>query len=252
MRRSLAVGCALIGLIMGSIAAANAADDAKAPTTLIQAWLAFPRLATVAWPYAYIRARDTNASEAARRQALFKEFASLLWRLKDDGYPKLAAAVKAWRRRLRQTHGYRVPGAWTPAWLMAHPHQNPPLARIQALGACQAPRWVQVWDAAGVRDVPWRAGLKLSHLLDIAPQLRGDRTDEVAVVAPDGHIDHYGIGAWNFADTELIPGTRVVAALPLQGEAFPWMRDAIAALLAHSPDGEHCREIAIGGQASRG
>ncbi|AWN17544.1 capsule biosynthesis GfcC family protein [Salinisphaera sp. LB1] len=221
-------------------------------TSLIEAWLSMPNVGQVAWPYAFIRARSTDATEKRRRSDLFDQFKQLQWRLKRQGYPGLVKAVHQWQIQLAKTHHYRQPGDWSPAWLMAHPNQQPPVSRVAAIGYCRVPDTVQVWDAVGVHRVAWQPGLRLSDLLRRDPNLKGGSTDEVALVSPSGHVDHYGVAAWNYADTELTPGMRIVGAIDLKGAVFPWMRDAIADLVAHMPVGRKCRSFPLGQSANHG
>lgn len=213
--------------------------------SLIGAWLALPNVQQVAWPYAFIRADSTDDSEQAHRDDLFDQFKQLKWRLNERGYAGLAKTITRWKTQLSKTHHYRQPGDWSPAWLMAHPHERPPVSRVAAIGYCSPPETVQVWDAAGVHRVEWEPGLRLSDLLGRDPKLNGGSSDEVAVVSPRGNIDHYGVAPWNYADTEIAPGTRIVGTIDLKGAVFPWMRDAIAGLLAHTPVGHNCRSFSL-------
>lgn len=219
---------------------------------MIDAWLALPAVEQIAWPYAFIRAKSTDDSEKAHRTDLFEQFDQLQWRLGEDGYPELADTVTRWERKLAKTEHYRQPGDWSPSWLMAHPNKRPPVSRIAAIGYCDAPNAIELWDSDGVQSQPWRPGLHLSDVLENDPDLKGGTTDEVAIVWPQGQIDHYGVAAWNYSDTELTPGTRIVGAIDLKGAVFPWMRDAIAGLLAHTPAGENCRSIPLGQGAENG
>lgn len=221
----------------------------SAPVTLIQAWLAFPEPSDVAWPYAYIRADDTHVGESGARQDLLDEYDRLLWRLEDGGYTKLADSVKAWKAKLTAIDAFRTPGDWSPAYLMAHVNKNPPIARVVALGACQVPDTVTVWDADGVRDIVWQSSMRLSDIEKIAPATRDGSAPEITVVGPYGDIDHYGVQAWNYADGPVAPGSQIVASLPLKGAAFVWIRDAMATLLAHVPSGTDCREVKLAGAA---
>lgn len=233
-----------LGLGVSTRAWPQTAAPVDSQPTLIAAWLAYPNVSDISWPYAYIRARTTNASLTTRRDDLFREFDSLLWRLDGRGYDRLADTVRLWRQRLNDLPAFRLPGQWSPAWLMAHPNQNPPLARIEALGACDVPAWIEVWDANGIQRVSASANRSLSALID-AEALTGGSAGRVAVVSPTGSIEHFGIEAWNFADTPLSPGSRVIASLPLKGAAFPWIRDTVAELLASTPSGDDCQEMHI-------
>lgn len=243
MWRKLLVAILLCVAPITALLAQAPATDHKA--SLIDAWLAVPNVGQISWPYAFIRADGTDESEKARRADLFDQFDQLEWRLGEKGYSRLAKTVTLWKQQLSKTHHYRQPGDWSPAWLMAHPHERPPVKRIKALGYCNIPNTIQVWDEAGVHRVAWKPDLRLSNLLTDDHKLKGGSTDEVAVVSPRGNIDHYGVAAWNYADTDLVPGTRVVGAIDLKGAVFPWMRDAIAELLAHTPAGVACRSFAL-------
>ncbi|WP_423823851.1 capsule biosynthesis GfcC family protein [Salinisphaera sp. SPP-AMP-43] len=220
--------------------------------SLIDAWLSLPNVGEIAWPYAYMRASNTSDSQKAHRADLFEQFEQLRWRLNDGGYSQLANAISSWKNELLKTDDYRQPGDWSPSWLMSHPNKRPPVSRIAAIGYCDAPNTIRVWDAVGVHRRNWQPGIRLSDLLEEDENLSGGSTDEVALVWPRGDIDHYGVAAWNYADTELTPGTNIIGAIDLKGAVFPWMRDAIAGLLAHTPVGENCRDIPLGQGAENG
>lgn len=243
MGRHLLIAVVLCATPLVALHAQPAPSAAKA--SLISAWLALPNVDQIAWPYAFIRADSTDQSEQTHRSDLFDQFDQLTWRLNEDGYPQLAKAVDQWKHQLKQTDHYRQPGDWSPSWLMAHPNRRPPVARVAAIGYCGTPDTVEVWDMAGVHRVTWKPGLHLSDLLGRDSSLKGGSTDEVAVVWPQGNVDHYGVAAWNYADTGLAPGTRIVGAIDLKGAVFPWMRDAIAGLLAHTPAGKNCRSFPL-------
>lgn len=234
-------------LCLAPLAALHAqAVGPSRPATLIKAWLALPDVDGIAWPFAFIRVDSTDDNEKTHRRDLFEQFDRLKWRLDDKGYTELAETVAHWKSKLAETDHYRQPGDWSPSWLMAHPNKRPPVSRIAAIGYCRPPDTVEVWDSAGVHRRGWHAGLRLSDVLDRDQHLTGGSTDEVAVISPRGQIDHYGVAAWNYADTDLTPGTRIVGAIGLKGNVFPWMRDAIAGLLAHTPAGDDCHSSPLG------
>lgn len=218
------------------------AASAQQPSSLVNAWLALPNISGVAWPYAYIRADATRDSQQGARRDLFAEYERLLWRLDDDGYPHLADAVRAWQKWLSKIDLFREPGDWSPSFLLSHINQNPPVDRIAAIGVCDVPATVTVWDSKGVHSIEWQSGMKLSDVEKLMPATRKGSLPEVSVVDSYGHIDHYGVQAWNYADESLAPGSHVVASLPLKGSAFKWIGDAMTDLLAHSPSGLNCRE----------
>lgn len=236
-----------MALCIASIAASQAQqpEAADQEETLINEWLSLPGVAQINWPYAFIRVQATQNEQEEHFDDLIKQIDELHWRLQGKGYSELTTAIEEWKEELSEHQDYREPGDWSPGWLMAHPRQRPPMEQVMAIGHCQVPDTIQIWDETGVHDVTWYSGIHLSDLLKRNPGLKGGVTDMVAVVWPKGHIDHYGVAAWNKADTELLPGTRVIGAIDLKGEVFPWMRDAIASLLAHIPSGRDCQTIEL-------
>ena len=255
MLRAAVIGSwLLIGLALAAADSARAQSGAPeagapAPASLIDVWLSFPGLADVNWPYSYLRAAGSVARHRQLRDDLFTELRQLRWRLHDGGYPRYVRTVDRWREALATRRGARLPGLWSPAFLMAHPNQAPPRARVAALGACRLPDFVEVWDTDGVKRIPWRSGLRLSDVMAQDSALEPGRSDLMTVIDPLGHIDRYGVAAWNHADTELAPGVRVIGVLPLKGEAFEWIRDELTQLLAHTPSGQDCREVAVNAAA---
>jgi len=246
------IWCVLLSVVCMSMAQAQQRDDARgsdAPSlkasSLIGAWVQFPGLDQVSWPYSYIRVARDDASARQFRNDLDKELSILVARL--DAYrvfPRALETARTWRSHLADLGGTRVPGDWSPASLMTHPYQRPEADKVAALGACRGPEWVEVWDQSGVHRVDWQSGLKISDVL-ADKSLRGGYDGRVAIVDPYGNIIHRGIQSWNFADASLAPGTKVVATLHLKGDAFPWIRDAIARVLAHSLPADECREVAM-------
>lgn len=241
---------AVLGLICAALIVLSPIASAQATPGVLQAWLSFPDVGEVEWPYAYLRFRTTQSMQNSRREDLFAEFKRLSWRLENGRHQSFMGAIDQWRAQLEAQTSYREPGDWSPAWLMAHPHRSPPLSNVAAIGACPAPAWVEVWDSTGIERIPWRGGLRISDLARHGGPLQLRGVDQVALVTPEGAVRHYGQAAYNYSDVEVIPGTRVVAALPLSGDAFPWIRDAIANLLAHSPVETACREMKIVQDAS--
>jgi hypothetical protein len=249
--------CSVIALCLGFACHGQRSDAAPAGdtplpasaasagfTTVLDAWLAFPSLARSSAPYSYLRARPTAERVRIKRDDLFRELDDLRWRLEGNGYTKLVAALDQWKSRLAQLAVFREPGDWSPASLMAQPLRNPPIGEVAAIGACEVPDWVEIWSADGVRRTPWRTGLTLSGLAKSdAMNVQGIKV--ASVVSPTGDVRRYGQAAFNKTDTALLPGARVVLPLPLGGEAFPWIRNTIAEVLAHAPSGENCSEMRL-------
>ncbi|ROO32519.1 hypothetical protein [Salinisphaera orenii] len=242
----VARGCLVLAALLAASAGASsarAAESQGAPDSLIGWWLDFPGLSRVAWPYAYIRAHPGDIVSTADRGELLDELEALRWRLDDANYTALHETVAAWHERVAQTTEVRVPGDFSPAWLMAHPASRPEVGHVEALGACEVPDWIEIWDRAGIRRIPWQGGLALSDLRHGEQAVDTGGAARVSVVGLYGEVTEYGVQAWNFSDAELPPGARIVAELPLDGQVVPWLRSAIANFLAHSKPGDDCREI---------
>ncbi|GAB3682728.1 hypothetical protein GCM10028792_30930 [Salinisphaera aquimarina] len=240
----------IVAMFSGNVAIADDNTQvANERVSLLDIWLAFPDVDTIAWPYSYIRAKTTDANQQARRQDLSRELDSLDWRLDNGRYKKYRAALAQWQTALDDMHTAREPGTWSPSWLLVHPNRNPPVSSLAVIGACEVPAWVEVWDSNGVERLAWKSGLMLSDVTRKPHPVDAGPSDQVAVVNPDGSVDRYGVAAWNFADTRLQPGARVVAALPLKGDGLLWIRDTIARVIAHSAPGVNCRELPIRGGA---
>ncbi|MES1942014.1 hypothetical protein T5B8_17326 [Salinisphaera sp. T5B8] len=218
------------------------APQAAGFANVLDAWLGFPDLADSDTPYTYLRADQTADNTRVKRQDLVRELDDLRWRLEAGGYAAFVQALDQWKTQLAAIRVFREPGDWSPAWLMANPHRNPPISRVAAIGACDAPDWVEIWSGQGIERTPWHTDLMLSDLA-ASGVMDVDGVRVVSVVAPDGRVRRLGQAADNYSDSELLPGTRVVVPLPLKGEAFPWIRDTIAQVLAHAPSGQDCTEM---------
>lgn len=227
---------------VGAAWAQPVSRQALADATLINAWLAYPRLADVSAPYAFLRSAEMDEAAQRKRQTILKELDNLTWRLGDAGYSGYVDVIDQWRRHLEHVDVFRIPGRWDLAWLMAHPNHVPPANRVTALGSCVIPRWVEVWDQAGIHRYPWARQSTMSELLE-RQSIDAGPEGRISVVSPDGDISSYGIQAWNFRDTSLAPGARLVVGLPLSGDVFPWLRKNIAQFLAYTPAGEDCRSL---------
>lgn len=246
----LALGAVFTVLLTSAPAlAAQTTSTNDQPAHLIDAWLSFPDAVDIQPPYTYLSAVETGENTTEARQDILDEFKRLRWRLKDGGYSTLVNTLDQWRARLNGYETFREPGDWSPAFLLSHPNRQPPIDEVAAIGACDVPTTVGVWSAAGYDQITWHSGLRLSDIEDRVPATRHGARPMIALVDPLGHVDHYGVQAWNYADTQVAPGSQVVASLPLGGEAFAWIRDSMANLLAHVPSGVNCRQQTISGEA---
>lgn len=234
---------------LGSPALAAADNDASAGAavqpTLLGLWFELQPLGAVSWPYAFIRHRETSATQNDRKQVLTEELDNLIWRLQAAGYSALADALTEWRQRIAVTDDFRTPGRWGPAALMANPRNSPPLSAVAAIGACRVPAWVEIWDGRGIRRIAWTPGMRLSTLLDDNGALQSTAADTVALVTPFGEIHRRGIAAWNYRDAPISPGTRIVVPLPLDGQASVWINDRLTGFLSHLVPGDQCRQLTL-------
>lgn len=248
-RLGLVIGlCVAVG--WGGTAAAAADGRAEATSTgamptLLDLWFTLQASGPIYAPYAYIRHRDTQAKQAARKRTLLEEIGNLTWRLEAAGSSALADAMGQWQRHLRAADTYRTPGHWGPAALLSGARNGVPVTAIAAVGACQVPTWVEVWSAQGVQRVRWQPGMHLSALLDEDSVLADTVAQHVTVVMPYGNTAEYGIAAWNFENPPLLPGMRVIVPLPLGGQAATWLQSELSEFLAHLVPADQCRQIKL-------
>lgn len=229
--------------IAASDAGASASASAQHSTTLLDLWFALQESGPIYAPYAYIRHRDTRAAQGARKKALLEEIDNLIWRLEAAGASQLAGALGQWRRRIQEADDYRTPGQWGPAALLSNPRNGVPVSSIAAIGACQVPTWVEIWSAQGTQRIFWESGMRLSTLLSERGPLHGVNADHVTLVTPYGRTLRRGIAGWNFHDASLSPGMRIVAPLPLGGQASAWIEESLSEFLAHLLPADSCRQM---------
>lgn len=241
------VFCLLLSPGYAADAAAN--DYARSPRAaqpvLIDLWFVLENFESVAWPYAFIRHRETGESQNVRAYNLVEELDNLIWRLRAAHFSPLAQALTQWRDRIARADDFRTPGRWGPAALLANPRNRPPVSAIAAIGTCPVPGWVQIWDRHGVRRIDWLPGMRLSTLLDDDGALHGANVDTVTLVTPQGENHERGVAAWNYRDAPVSPGTRIIVPLPLDGQASVWIHNALTEFLSHLVPGERCRQFIL-------
>ena len=242
-RTSRRINVFLLTLFVGA-GGCGAANAQSGEPTLLSAWLSQPVLSERQASFQYMRGVHVNDQVIERRDALVQEFDDLSWRLEGAGYDRMNATVKEWETRISGLEVFRTPGSWGPASLIAQPSKMPPFDRVDAIGACVAPQWIEVWDSHGIRRVDWQKAQSLAVLLKRV-EIDVGSVGRVMVVSPEGAVRSHGAQAWNFNDTAIVPGSRVVAALPLQGKAFGWIQQTIADVLAHTPSGVECKEATL-------
>ena len=110
-------------------ASSSAAVASGTPSSLLDAWLGFPAASDIVPPYAFIRADESAERLDGAREDLIAEFKRLRWRLDEGGYARYVAALDAWQAGIGQRDRSRVPGDWSPSYLLSHPNSRPPVER---------------------------------------------------------------------------------------------------------------------------
>jgi len=236
------------GLLSGGSAVATE-QDASAPgrqtISLMDVWTALQKTGPIYAPYAFISHKDTQASQAARKKTLLHEIDNLIWRRQETGNVSVVPGLLQWRQRIDAMDGFRTPGQWGPAALLASARNGVPVTALATVGACDVPSWVEVWSAQGVQRTPWKPGLRLLSLLaDNGLSGRGS-ADVVTIITSYGDRFERGIAAWNEHDMPVSPGMRIVVPLPIAGQVGPWLDHTIVRLLAHALPADHCRQLTI-------
>lgn len=235
---------ALMCLGVSSVAIAGngqAATDGQRSraTSLLDAWLGMPDLGRVDWNFSFIRTPRTEHERRHQRKAILQE----LQRLADlDHLPaSRKAQFLAWRQAVESLRGFRVPGRWGPADLLAQPEQAPPLSALSSFGYCEPARTVEVWDETGVHRLPWEQAASVAALVDRGALVLSSDAEWITVIQPWGKRKRVGVAAWNAGRSRLVAGARVVAPSHLKGTTPTWLNKALPDFLAHVVAGRECR-----------
>lgn len=233
-------------LCTGPASAASAqADTPPRVDSLADAWLAYNARNDDGAPlYSFISLASTRSRATDKRKAIREELDNIDWRLENTGRVALRQTLQRWRQALSAVDSFRFPGRWDLASVLSRPLAVPPIERVATIGDCPPPEWIEVWDSRGVNRYRWQSNQSLSSLLN-EDKLDLGQAGRVAVVTPSGSITHFGLQAWNFTDATLVPGMRIIASLPLKGQAFPWLRDATARFLSYVPPGDGCTVVSL-------
>lgn len=251
-RRFLAA--ALCGL--GLVGTAGAQDDTEPASTftidiegrrppvpspsLLDAWLTVERETPVNWSRAFVARDDATAEDRQRQRRLDAELAGLAMQARLLDAPQVGDGLDAWREALGKLDQGRIPGRVDPTWLMAHLRQVPRLEDVDTLGWCQTPDWIEAWTPLGVARLAWEPGMTTDTLLDRLDGEAYASADTLQLVTPQGDIKSLGIAAWNHQRAPLVPGTRVVVALPLNSVGAQWVDMALPQFLATRLPGDEC------------
>nr|WP_280338243.1 capsule biosynthesis GfcC family protein [Salinicola acroporae] len=207
---------------------------------MLDAWLTVERETTVNWSRAFVARDDATAEDRQRQRRLDAELEGLAMQARLLAAPRVDNGLEAWREAIGKLDKSRIPGRVDPTWLMAHLRQVPQLEDVDALGWCQTPDWIEAWTPLGVTRLAWEPGMTTDTLL---ARLDGDAytgADTLQLVSPQGEIHRLGIAAWNHQRAPLVPGTRVVVALPLDSVGAQWVDMALPQFLATRLPGDEC------------
>ncbi|MCE3025557.1 capsule biosynthesis GfcC family protein [Salinicola sp. DM10] len=245
-----ALGLLALGALALDAAAAPPADEAPVTieiegrtataTTLLEAWSALSRHDRVNWPFAYVGAERTDSSTRQTQRRLRAELDGLAMQARLQRQPALASGLDEWSRALATKAPGRIPGRVDPSWLMAHTRQMPALADLDRLGWCETPDWVEAWTPQGVTRLDWRPGMTTEALLEALPESARAQSEQLALVDPRGGIRRLGMAAWNRQSATLVPGSRVVLQLPLNGVSARWVDASLPDFLATRLPGDTC------------
>lgn len=251
-RRFLAA--ALCGL--GLVGIAGAQDDTEPTSTfsidierqhppspspsLLDAWLTVERETSVNWSRAFVVRDSATAEDRQRQQRLDAELEGLAMQARLLNAPQVGDGLDAWRKALGKLDKGRIPGRVDPTWLVAHLRRVPRLEDVDALGWCRTPDWIETWTPLGISRLAWESGMTTDTLLDRLDGEAYASADTLQLVSPQGDIKSLGIAAWNHQRAPLVPGTRVVVALPLNSVGAQWVDMALPQFLATRLPGDEC------------
>lgn len=212
--------------------------------SLLSLWFMLQEYQQVAPPYAWIRPKQTALQQEQQRTKLLTNLQQLA-----SQHPALAPSLNQWRTQLLAATKWREPGLWGPITLMTHYRKDVPVNTLAAIGACAVPNWIEIWSAQGVSRLPWQPGQHLSDLLAHDGKLHDTNADWAMLVLPWGEEQKHGIAAWNLDDAELLAGTRLVLAPPIDKPLSAKLTRALADYLAHLLPGDNCQQLKLDNKA---
>lgn len=247
----------LIALALCLLAGAASAQDDTEPTStftidieghrppspapsLLDAWMTVERETPVNWSRAYVVRDDAALDDRQRQRRLDAELEGLAMQARLLNAPQIGAGLDAWKEALNKLDKGRIPGRVDPTWLMAHLRQVPRIEDVDALGWCRTPDWVEAWTPLGVTRLAWQPGMTTDTLLDQLDDDAYASADTLQLVNPQGDVEGLGIAAWNHQQAPLVPGARVVIALPLDSVGAQWVDTALPQFLATRLPGDEC------------
>lgn len=194
------------------------ADVVSPGPTLADAWLeTLPQLAEpVSWSHAYGLLAEDRPQFQQERRYLIEELTTLLMSARGSGNTTYSQTIAAWRDTLRGLEGQplRSPERLDLPKFGANLREAPLLSRVVLWGACEIPRWVEVWGLQGVTRAKWQPNMRIDTLADDLNPRTFTLIDYVHLITPQGKVLRRGIAGWNHEETPLAPGSRVIIELP--------------------------------------
>ncbi|WP_251976381.1 capsule biosynthesis GfcC family protein [Salinicola avicenniae] len=208
--------------------------------TLLDAWSRIEAHTTVNWMRAFVVRQDLQAENEQEKRRLQAELEGLSLQARVLDAPGVAEGLSAWREALDRLDKGRVPGRVDPTWLMANLRDVPQVTDIDRIGWCATPDWVEAWTPLGIERLPWLPEMTTDDLLAALPSAATERADTLQVISPQGEVREIGIAAWNHEQAPLIPGSRLIVAVPLDSVGARWVDDALPHFLASRLPGDDC------------
>lgn len=210
----------------------------KNPASLLDVWLLIPQAGQIDWSYAFIATDRSTYLREHQKAALLAEL-SRIEQLEPKA-PSLVRQVTSWSKAVRAADAFRVPGYWGAAHLLANPSRMPPIKAVSRVGYCETVSWVEIWDKQGVRRIKWRPEMKLPQLAKTGDVDVPWGISWIQIVLPWGDTRRIGIASWNEEDQPIVPGTRIVVPLRIDGYSGEWLNRSLPDFLAHVVTGDEC------------
>ncbi|PMR75024.1 hypothetical protein [Billgrantia endophytica] len=197
--------------------------------------------------YSYYLREQHIAPQRRQGVRLQEELTTLIDHLTLAGHRHAARGLGNWREQIGNQikAGSRTPARADLTALLAAPRQDPPLSALAEAGECSLTDWIELWSFGGVTRQPWTVGMSLNGLLREQPRDHWQAADTAWIISPQNAPRQVGTGAWNANDSALVPGTRVVLALPEQVQEADWVNRALPDFLSTRLPGDDCRRIPL-------
>lgn len=170
----------------------------------------------VAWSHAFALLHKDVNNILTERRYISAELQSLALRSQIEGDMVIADAVNAWEEELQKlnTNIIRTPGRFDLLALGSAPRKAPSMDIVRLWGICEIPDWIEVWSLNGVTRLNWEQHSNLKEVFQALPRKASAVIDYSYVISPQGQILRRGIASWNYQETPLAPGSRIITELP--------------------------------------